>query len=52
MTDEEFMAKILSVADYVEENGMSPNNTIRAIAYNALTLLAIATLDQYEEDVE
>ena len=47
--DEEFMVYILmTIKDYAIENGMDPDETIKIIAENMLSILKIATFNSKE----
>ena len=49
MSDEEFLVHIISeVCDYAVENGMEPNDTLRAVSENILKLLEISTFNNWK----
>ena len=47
--DSELMTQVISlIASYAIENDMSPNETIKTVAKNMLSLLKIATFENWE----
>lgn len=49
-TDSKLMAQVISlITSYAIENKMSPNETIKTVAENMLSLLKIATFENWEK---
>lgn len=49
--DAKFMAFLIKeICDYAVDNGMSPDDTIKTIATNLLTLLSISTFEHWHKE--
>ena len=50
MKDEEFLADIISqICNYAVKKGYEPNETLKIISENILTLLEISTFNNWKE---
>ncbi len=48
MNDEEFMTKIIAdICDYAVKNDMEPDDTLRTIANNILSVLKVSTFNNW-----
>ena len=51
--DTKFMAFLIKeICDYAVDNNMSPDDTIKTIATNLLTLLSISTFEHWQKEEE